>query len=387
MAGLFQFTFTPIDLAKLLLPRSANQIVNDFFDFLANPPDPNLVSVTTANWRTGGPYRTLVYRFALEASLLYQQVAGFAGSAFLRYALGGWLDWLGQDYFGEARQAAEFSHVRLTITVPLGDGPYGPLQVSAQTPDGKVFTSDALVPIPAGATTVDFDATAARAGAAYNVGAGQINQLVVPNVLGLSVTNAAAAIDGFDSEPDARYAQRLGNKWGELSRDTATQAAYEFWALTASEEVKKVRVYADNLMGTFTNNYVTVVLAGNATTVSSQAIADVVAYITPRLPLDVKLSVVSCRLLTVNVTGTAKIFSQYLAGAAAAISNSLQALGVRVPIGSYDAGPVPLAEVQDAVIYDKNQVYDVLLSNPMAPIALAYDQILVASNGLTVVGV
>jgi len=89
----------------------------------------------------------------------------------------------------------------------------------------------------------------------------------------------------------------------------------------------------------------------------------------------------------VNGTGTAKIFSQYLSGATTAISNSLQQLGVRVPIGSYDAGPVPLAEIQDAVIYDKAQVYDVTLTNPVAPVALAYDQILVATNGLTVVGV
>lgn len=378
--------FTLIDLVQLLAPRSAQKIVNDFFDFLANPPDPNLVSVSTANWRTGGPYRTLVYRMALEASLLYQQVAGFAGSAFLRYALGRWLDWLGEDYFNEPRQAASFAHVNLTITVPLGAGPYGPLEVRAQTADGKVFISETLVTIPAGPTTVTFSATASLAGASYNVGSGQISQLVVPNILGLSVTNAAAAIDGFDMEPDARYAQRLGAKWGVLSTGS-TQAAYIFWALTASQEVQKVRVYSDNLLGVFTDNYVTVVLAGNATTVSAGAVAAVQAYIEPKMPLDEHLAVVSCRIFPVTVTGTAKVFSRYVSGAAAAISNSLQALGIRVPIGSYDAGPVPLAEAQDAVIYDKAQMYDVALTNPVAPMALAYDEILVASNGLTVVGV
>jgi len=379
--------FTPIDLSKLLLPRSAQQIVNDFFDFLANPPDPNLVSVSTANWRTGGPYRTLVYRIALEASLLYQQIAGFAGSSFLRYAIDGWIEWLGEDYFNEPRQSAQFAHVGLTITVPLGAGPYGPLEVRAQTADGKVFVSDTLVPIPAGPAVVPFNATATLAGASYNVGAGQINQLVVPKILGLSVTNAAQAIDGYDKEPLDRYRQRLAAKWGVLSRDTATQSAYVYWALTASKEVQKVRVYADNLLGVFTDNYVTVVLAGNATTVSAQAVLDVTNYITPLLPLDVKLAVVSCAVKSVNVTGTAKVFSQYLSGAAAKISNSLQALGIRVPIGSYDAGPVPISEVTDAVIYDSNEVYDALLTNPVAPIALAYNEILVPTNGLTVTGV
>ena len=66
-------------------------------------------------------------------------LAGFAGSAFPRYATGRWLDWLGQDFFDEPRQDAQFATAILTVNVPAGAGPYGPLRLQAQTTDGKTF--------------------------------------------------------------------------------------------------------------------------------------------------------------------------------------------------------------------------------------------------------
>jgi uncharacterized phage protein gp47/JayE len=374
-------------LSDLLRPRSAQQILNDAFAFLANPPDPSLVSVRTANWRTGGPYRTLLYRVALEAQLLYQIVGGLAGSAFLRYARRGWLDWLGEDFFKEPRQSGLFATVNLEITVPAGAGPYGPLEVRAQTTDGKVFVSNSLVTIPAGpATTAPISFRAEKAGSEYNVGANTITQLIVPNILGLSVTNPAQATGGFDEESDDRYAQRLAAKWGVLSTGSPA-SAYVYWALTASPEVQKVRVYSNLNMGTHAPQWITVVLAGHATTVSAGAVAAVQAYIEPRIPLDNKLATVSCRVQNESVTGTVKVFTPYLAGAPAQISNGLQALGIAVPIGSYDAGPVPLAEFVDAIIYDRREIYDVTLTTPAAPVALDYDEILVPVNNLTLVGV
>lgn len=378
--------FTPIDLAKLLLPRSAQQVLNDALDFLANPPDPALVSVRTANWRTGGPYRTLLYRIALEAGLMYQIIAGFAGSAFLRFARLGWLDWLGEDFFGEPRQGAEFATADLTLTIPAGAGPYGPLQITAQTTGGIQFASIDLETIPAGPTTFTFSARAVLAGSTANVGANTITQLVAPDILGITVTNAAIASGGFDAESDDRYAQRLAAKWGVLSTGS-TQAAYIYWALTASKEVQKVRVYSNLNAGVFASEYVTVVLAGNGTIVSGQAVTDVYDYTNPKIPLDDKLVVVSCRVLPLPVTGTAKVFIPYVGAAPANIASSLRDLGIRIPIGSFDAGPVPVAEFNRAVQYDVNQVYDVTLITPAAPVALDYDQILTPTNGMTIVGV
>lgn len=375
-----------ISLTELLMPRSAQQVINDFFSYLANPPDPSLVSVRTANWRTGGPYRFLAYRQGIEASLLYQVVASFAGSASLRYATGRWLDWLGQDFFDEPRQDAQFATAILTVNIPAGAGPYGPLQLQAQTTDGKTFISQVLVTLPAGPASTLVAVNAVTAGSTYNVGANTITQLVTPNVLGISVTNAAAATGGFDMEPDDRYRQRLAAKWGVLATGSPA-AAYVYWAMTASVEVQKVRVYSDNLNGVFEDKYTTVVVSGTSTPVSAGALAAVDAYIQPRIPLDSLLSTVNAVVLPLTVTGSVKVFQPYVSIAPANIANALVALNARVPIGSYDVGPIPVEQFTDAVNYDPTQVYDVLLTNPVAPVAPAYNELLVATNGTTVTGV
>ena len=374
-----------IPLAVLLLPRSAQQIINDSLAFIANPPDPSLVSVRTANWRTGGPYRTLLYRQGIEGSLLYNVLAGFAGSAFLRYATGRWLDWLGQDYFDELRQGASASTVFMDITVPAGAGPIGPVQITVSTTDGKQYQSSALVTLPAGPTVVTaVPFKAAKTGSVYNVGAGNISQLVSPNILGITVTNPAPAIGGFDEETDQRYAQRLYSKWGALSTGSP-EAAYIYWALTASPEVIKVKVNANQRGGTFGVTACTTVIVGTAIgPVSAGALAAVTAYIEPRIPLDTVLEVANAVASLRIVFGTVQVFSQYQSVAPAAITESLQRLAARVPIGSYSQGPVPVSEVNRAVAYDPVQVYDLTLTTPVIPISLNYDELLVFQNSTTI---
>lgn len=270
-----------ISLTDLLSPRSAQQIINDTLSFIASPPDPTLVSVRTANWRTGGPYRTLLYRQGIEGSLFYQVLSGFAGSAFLRYATGKWLDWLGEDFFDEPRQSALFAKVLINITVPAGVGPIGPIPITVQTVNGLQFKSDLAITIPAGpALLMGVPFTAVKAGSAYNVGSGTITVLQSPNVLGVTVTNPAQAVGGYDSEPDDRYRTRLAAKWGVLSTGS-TEAAYIFWALTASPEVAKVKVNANQHGGVFAPEWVTVLLAGTNSGVSVQAVSNVQAFIEP----------------------------------------------------------------------------------------------------------
>jgi hypothetical protein len=374
-----------ISLTDLLSPRSAQQVINDFFSYLANPPDPSLVSVRTANWRTGGPYRFLAYRQGIEASLIYQILASFAGSSFLRFASGKWLDWLGEDFFSEPRQQATFATITETVTIPAGAGPYGPLQLVVQTSDGKQFISQTPVTLPAGPQSITVAMRAAQAGTLYNVGANTVNQLVSPSILGISVNNAADAVPAFDQEPDTRYRQRLAAKWGAITGTTA--AAYVYWAMTASPEVVKVSILANNNAGVFANNYVTGVVGTAVGPVSSGARAAVDAYISPLVPLDVTWVSVNAATYAVTMTGTAKVFKPYVGIAAGNIATSLQNLAALIPIGSYPQGPVPQSEVERAIIYDQTQVYDVvsLVTSP-SPIAPAYnDLVTFDSSGLTIV--
>lgn len=377
-----------ISLTELLMPRSAQQVINDFFSYLANPPDPTLVSVRTANWRTGGPYRFLAYRQGIEASLLYQVLAGFAGSAFLRYATGRWLDWLGQDFFDEPRQDAQFATAILTVNVPAGAGPYGPLQLQAQTTDGKTFLSEVLVTLPAGPASTLVAVKATTAGSTYNVGPNTITQLVTPNVLGVSVTNAAAATGGFDMEPDDRYRQRLAAKWGALSRGT-TEAAYIYYAMSASPEVVKVKVNSDQHLGVFESQWITVIVGTAIGPVSTDALAAVDARLQSVRPIGSKLMTENAVALPYTVTGPVQVYSPYVSTAHGSIATSLQSLSALVPIGGYPQGGVPASEVQRAVIYDPTQVYDAQLTNPApaAVIAPAYNELLVLVDGTTVSGV
>lgn len=368
-----------ISLAELLLPKSAQQIVNDSLAFIANPPDPSLISVRTANWRTGGPYRTLLYRQGIEASLLYQILAGFAGSAFLRYATGRWLDWLGQDYFDEPRQGASFAETIMTINVPAGAGPVGPVPIKASTTDGKTYTSVVAITLPAGPASTLALVRADKAGSAYNVGAGNISQLVSPNILGITVTNAADATGGFDEESDQRYATRLMAKWGVLATGSPANA-YIYWALTASQEVQKVSVLPNSIHGVFGNQNVTVVVSGLEGPVSADALVAVYNFTAPKIPLDVELYVDGVVVFPVTVTGAVQVYSPYLSVAPAGIANSLKQFQYRIPIGGYQQSPVPVSEFTRAVFYDPTQVFDVVLATPAAPVALTYNQLLVPTS-------
>lgn len=386
-------TIAPINLSDLLSPRSPQTILNDFYSFLANPPDPSLVSVRTANWRTGGPYGFLANRMSLEGSNLYQVIAAFAGSAFLRYASGSWLDWLGQDFFSEPRQQATFSSVTETVTIPPGAGPYGPLQLTVATTDGKQFASTSLVTIPANATlspiTIDVPMVATQAGALYNVGPNTLTQLISPQILGLSVSNAAASTIAFDMEPDSRYRLRLAAKWGAITGSTA--AAYVFWAMTASPEVIKVAVNANQRGGVFVQNATAVVIGTAIGPVSMAAHAAVLAYISPLIALNSTLEIVDAVAMPVVLQGTVSVYKAFAgqspayAPAYANIANSLQALAALVPIGGYQisgGGPVPVSEFARACAYDPTQVYDVNLTAPAAPVAPAYNQLIVPSGTL-----
>ena len=368
-----------ISLAELMLPKSAQQIVNDSLAFITNPPDPTLVSVRTANWRPGGPYRTLLYRQGIEASLLYQILAGFAGSAFLRYATGRWLDWLGQDYFDEARQGASFATAIMTVTIPAGAGPVGPVPIKVSTTDGKTYTSIVAVTLPAGPASTLVTVRADKAGSAYNVGAGNISQLVSPNILGITVSNAANATGGYDEETDQRYATRLMAKWGVLATGT-TANAYIYFALTASQEVQKVSVLPNSIHGVFGNQNVTVVVSGLDGPVSADALVAVYNFTAPKVPLDVELYVDGVVIHPVTVTGTVQVYSPYLSVAPAGIANGLKQFQYRVPIGGYSSNPVPVSEFTRAVFYDPSQVFDVQLATPAAPVSLGYNELLIPTS-------
>ena len=77
--------------------------------------------------------------------------------------------------------------------------------------------------------------------------------------------------------------------------------------------------------------------------VSPQALIDVGDYIDPRMAICAKLNVATAIMIPVAVTGNVQVFSPYANGAPAQIGLALSDLTKRVPIGSYDAGAIPVS--------------------------------------------
>lgn len=377
-----------IDLVALLEGRSAAQIFNDALAYIANPPDPNLAIVRTSNWRTGGPYKTLLNRLALEIELLYQIAANFAGSAFLRYAPGrdvnnpslvSWLDWLGEDFFAEPRQGAAAATVNIIVIVAAGFGPYGPVQLRAKASNGQTFISTTLVSLAAGpSTSAPIAFRAEVAGALGNVTAHTITLLVSPNVLGITLDNAANATGGADIETDDRYRVRLAAKWGLLGTGSPA-SVYVYWALTASTDVKKVAVLPNSNNGVFAQNYVSVVLAGDGVPVSGAVVTQVFNYINPKIPIGWSLFAKSAAAKNVALTGNVKVAGAVLAQAATGIANGCAGLDGRSPIGGYTGIGVGLSEFISAITYDPSAVLDVQLTNPTGNVSLNFDEFLVTN--------
>lgn len=370
-------------LQDVLNARSAAQILNEWLAYLASPPD-GLPRLRTTNWRTGGPYLYLIRRYSQELESLYKLVASLGGSAFIRYATGLWLRWLGEDFFGEPFQGASFATTNVTLTSSPGFGPYGPQFVKVKATNGKTYTSINLVTIPLGsAVTAAFRADSNGTGS--NVGAGEINALVSPNVLGVAVTNAAAVVDGLDEEDETRYKSKLLDKWGILSAGVTVdssfamvEAGFKYLAMRASLEVKKVAVLSsfNSTTGMAASNTTSVILAGYGTGVTGGAVADVLAVLQPRIGLDEVLIVETAITVTLGMQGTIKVRSAYFAAGLGPIADSYAALDKRTPIGGGPAG-VPVSEFVAAAFYDPLAVYDATFTNPISPVSLSYKQLLV----------
>jgi uncharacterized phage protein gp47/JayE len=147
--------------------------------------------------------------------------------------------------------------------------------------------------------TLDVDITADEAGSDSNASAGEIDDLVT-TLLGVTCTNAAAAVATDEATPD-QIADLCREKLGALSPNGARDA-YSYVAktstLTGVTTVTRVRVFGDTDTGD-----VTVYLAGPAGAVGGSDVTAVTAALAQyATPLCVTLSVASASTVNVPVT-------------------------------------------------------------------------------------
>lgn len=375
-----------INLADLLSLRTAAQLYNEALALIS------AAALPVANWRTGGPYKTLVSIHSTLIEKLHQVQVAFVQSGFLASASGAWLTLLSESLFGEARQASTSTEGTVTLTAAVGAGPYtlNPGAVIVSTAGGLKYraTNAAALTLPAGGS-VSVPIKAESPGAKYNVGGGAITILSAPTLLGVTVSNAASwqTAAGADEETDDKLRTRCLAKWGTLSTGSP-ESAYRNWALTASAEIAKVGVHSALKDGAFANGYVTLVLAGAAGAVSDAAVKEAQNLINPKVPVGTKVSYKKATAKSVSITGTVYCSALHLAAVQAGVQAALDALAAATPLG----GTVYPDQISDAIHYDglpwpTSKVRNVELTAPLTPQVLTYLEFVAFTNGLTFVGV
>lgn len=172
-----------------------------------------------------------------------QQANAYAKGQLLRYSYGEMLDRLGElvDVTRLPARSAKVA-LRFSIQAPAGTTVIIPKGTRA-TPDGKLFfatTREAAAAYDAG--TVDVEAEATEAGAAYNgLPAGAVKVIVDPVAYVGSVTSVDATSGGLDREDDESLRERIRMAPSHFSV-AGPAGAYRYLAMSADAAIGDVSV-------------------------------------------------------------------------------------------------------------------------------------------------
>lgn len=360
----------PLALAELLAGASAEETKQTLVNLLAGAGFP------VSSWQEASAGRAFVEAESISYADLVAVLGVLAGAGFLSYAERGWLTLLAREVYSVQRKQGTFARGKLTLT---DAGGIGPITLTA----GDVWVSSAGVrfylaetgTLPAsGGVSLIF--AAEHPGARYNVGDGGAFALEtsLPGVTVATTTPPGGtwlSAQGTDEESDEELRVRCRARWGELGYG-ATEAAYRHWALTASDEVTRVSVLEATGTGV-----VAIRLAGAGGPVSSGALDAVAAYLAPRRPLCVQLSIASATVRVVPVAGTVYVKAAYKAAAQAAAVQALARLYATIPIG----GVVYQSQVISAIHGAAPGVVSVVLTAPSADIALGASEVATLFTG------
>lgn len=231
---------------------------------------------------------------AKEFEKAYAEMDLMMDAAFPQTSWGKYLDYLGEELAGLTRRAATSSKVKLTISGTAGvTVPAGSLFA---TEGNTNFATDKDVTIGDDGT-VEADATAQASGSGGNVAAGAITKIPV-SIYGVSsVTNAAAADDGYEEETDDALRDRI---LFAVRQPATSGNVYHYveWATSISGvgAVKVLPLWNDN--GTVK----IVVVDASKDTPSDDLLQSVRDYIAQYSPIGATVTVVAPTLKTVDIS-------------------------------------------------------------------------------------
>lgn len=315
-------------------------------------------------WQSGTVPRTFFELESVSYADLTQVIGAIASGGFVDYAEGPWLTLRAAQGYNVQRQPA----VSTQGTIRLTDaGAIGPVviatvgQVVIESGDSR-YRNATLGTLPLSGT-LDLTFEAETPGAAANVPDGSSFELVtsLPGVTAEQVTPPGGTWitqQGADEESDTALRARCKARWGELGYG-ATEAAYRYWAATASAEVTRVAVAEAPADGT-----VAVYVAGTAGAISAPGLAAVQAYIEARRPQCVQPTAYNASQVAISLAGTATVVAAQLAAAQAAVQAAIVAHLALLPIG----GTVYRAQLEVVIMQAHPGMVNVALD--LAPVTL-----------------
>lgn len=335
------------------------------------------LGLTTSTWQSGDPTRTTFRVFGSLVSLWSKIAVNAIKGGLLDYSSGGWLTLLAPNMHGVSRipQTAATCTVRLTNA---GGGVYpitaGAITVAASS-TGKTYRTQNTGTLNA-LDTLDLTVLAEEPGSDSSAGIGEIDTLVSPTLIGVTVANTTVAV-GSDEETDAELKIRCRESLAALSPD-GPSAAYAFIARSALRTdgtaigVTRVRVSS-------ADGEVTVLLAdpdGAPEPADVDRIDDLIQ--TQVVPLGVTATVSAASGSTIAIVYTAFVPTATGASDAeikAQILTSLEQYFATIPIGGFPTA-VPAtgkvyhdllrARISDAVA----EIFSVTLSTPPADVSM-----------------
>lgn len=356
-------------LLELLTPKTREQVLTELLTALQGQPYP------LSDWYPGAVGRTLIEIDSAVLADLYAFLPEIAKAGFLAYAEGGYLDSLVESHYDDSRKPSTFARHILRLTDVDGLGPYtiAPNQLYASTPDGKRFNNLAGGTLPLSGT-LNLEFRAESPGAAYNVAAGTITQLLTP-LPGVTVTNLAGTLleAGVDQESDDLLRSRVRLKWASLGLGM-TKAGYEYYALSADPAITKVQVLDQLPRGQGT---VDVIVWGEGG-LGSGSVAAADALIQSKRPVTADVNVYAAIAFAQTVQATISIRAGFLAAAQAAVSAALTQLQKDTPIG----GTLYRSAVIEA-LFPRPYGINVNLTNPLADVVLTTAQAITLNASLT----
>lgn len=230
---------------------------------------------------------------AKEFEKAYAEMDLMMDAAFPQTSWGKYLDYLGEELAGLTRRAATSSKVKLTISGTAG---VTVLAGSLFATEGNTNFATAKDVTIGNDGTVEADATAQASGSGGNVAAGTITKIPV-SIYGVSsVTNSAAADDGYEEETDDALRDRI---LFAVRQPATSGNVYHYieWATSVSGvgAVKIIPLWNGN--GTVK----VIVVDANKDTPSDDLLQEVRDAIAKNAPIGATVTVVAPTLKTLNI--------------------------------------------------------------------------------------